>query len=339
MRVLGTRAENLRAIKFFRERLVEIAVKLDELEWGFPNGERAIYPTYTVSTHLGDMQIGVPKSWESRIPHLFRFVKDQGPPSPDVEVNIPIDHNRNISGLYVVSNGDYFLCSRGGFTSYRGRIKRAYSLTHFEKWLRDVDDQGKTTRVIMVCALSSPQFADDIGSFVASVQDLKMAYKSADPTTQVTTNAHSIGRPTWGSFDEFEGKKTGGGGARVEYDYLHGPLCNQLSAFLRAKLPPEKSDLVIKNQHLDVAVVDEKSNKIDMIFEVKTAGLPSHQIYSAIGQLNYYKYLYGHSATKLYLVLPLACKDKVLEDFLVSLGISIVYGQSGSFKAATGQLF
>src|SRR3546814_11853877 len=83
MQALHSKKESLRAVKRFRERLKEIAFNFEELEWGFPNGERPVYPTYSVHTHLGDLQIGVPASWDTRIPHLIRFTKEQGPPSPE----------------------------------------------------------------------------------------------------------------------------------------------------------------------------------------------------------------------------------------------------------------
>ncbi len=76
MRALETKKENSRAVRSFRERLKEIAFRSDNLEWGFPNGERGDYPTYSISTYLGVIQVGVPKSWSTRVPHLIRFRKD-----------------------------------------------------------------------------------------------------------------------------------------------------------------------------------------------------------------------------------------------------------------------
>ena len=93
----------------------------------------------------------------------------------------------------------------------------------------------------------------------------------------------------------------------------------------------------MKNIHVDVAIVDRISQKASAIFEIKTSALPSDQVYSAIGQMHYYKFRYGHSKTKLYLVLPSGCKSNDTEIFIESLGIAVVYGESGEFKFSSGK--
>jgi len=338
IRALETKKENSRAIRNFRERLKEIAFRSNNLEWGFPNGERGIYPTYSIGTYLGEIQIGVPKSWNTRVPHLIRFRKDQGPPSPDVEINIPIEHDRKISGLYVESDGEYWLCSRGSFTSYRGQIKRDFTFSYFDKWLIQIQDKSKTASVIPVCSIASPTLANDIGSFVAAVQELKRLHKAAEePLGGSTSNAGKSTIVGWGSGKEFEGTKGGGGGSRNEYEYLHGPLCNQLTDFLKDATAGNESIFVTKSPHVDVAIASKKDKKANAIFEIKTSALPSPQVYSAIGQLYYYKYRYGHIDTKLYLVIPLNCKSPDTEKFIKSLGISIVYGESCVFSFPNGE--
>ena len=42
MRVLDKKEENTRAVKSFRERLKEVSFKLENMEWGFPNGDRVV---------------------------------------------------------------------------------------------------------------------------------------------------------------------------------------------------------------------------------------------------------------------------------------------------------
>ena len=335
MRALDTKEENSRAVKSFRERLKDVASKLEDMEWGFPNGDRVIYPTYSITTHLGEIQVGVPKSWNTRVPHLIRFTKEQGPPSPDVEINIPIEHDRRVSGLYVQSGIEYWLCSRGSFTSYRGQIKREITFIHFDKWL--IDDLGKSANVIPVCSLTSPTIANDIATFVAAVQELKQLHKGGEEQPE----AGKSGTPPpathgWGAGTEFEGNKSTGGGQKGEYEYLHGPLCNQLAVFLKKVTASNQSVFVTKNANVDAAIVDKIMQSANAIFEVKTSALPSAQIYSAVGQMHYYKYRYGHTKTKLYLVLPLSCKSTETQKFIESLGIAVVYGEAGAFNFPDG---
>lgn len=338
MRTLETSKENSEALSLFRKKLEDISYRQEELEWGFPNGDRADYLTYSIKTHLGELQIGVPDSWESRIPHLVRFANEQGPPSPDVELNIPVEHNRKVSGLYAKSNDEIWLCSRGSFTAFRGQIKREITFSYFDKWLFEIDDAGKSINVIPVCSLSSITIANDIATFTASVQELKRLYKANSgevlPPTRSQKNSPNL---PWGSSTEFEGKKNSGNKAGSEYEYIHGPLCNQLKTFLERFIGNNKKFTVTKNAHVDVAIVDKKTNKASSIFEVKTASLPSSQIYTAIGQILYYKTLYGNSNTNLFLVLPLNCKSSITEKFIEGLEIQLVYGESGDFSLPTGE--
>jgi hypothetical protein len=339
MHALETKKENSQAVMAFRERLKEVAFRLENFEWGFPNGERGVYPTYSIHTHLGEIQVGVPESWSNRAPHLIRFKKEQGPPSPDVEINIPMEHDRKVSGLYVQADSEYWLCSRGSFTSYRGQIKRDYTFSHFNKWLIEIDDKARSAYVIPVCSLASPTLANDIATFARAVQELKRLHKAGEESSEGTISGEPPSTTTnvWGTWSEFEGKKNGGGGARSEYEYLHGPLCNQLMEFLKKSTTLNQAEFVTKNIHVDVAIVDQTSQKASAIFEIKTSALPSDQIYSAVGQMHYYKFRYGHPKTKLYLVLPSSCKSNETEMFIESLGIAVVYGESGKFIFPSGK--
>lgn len=334
MHALETKEENSRAVNKFRERLHEIAHNLTDMEWGFPNGDRHIYPTYSIQTYLGEIQIGVPEFWNTTVPHLIRFTKEQGPPSPDVEINIPSEHNRKVSGVYVQSGNENWLCSRGSFTAFRGQIKRDFTLKHFEKWIIQIDDKNKPANVILVCSINSPKIADDIATFVAAVMELKKLYK--ERFLAQMPNA-TLSLPVKGDVgQEFEGFKTGGGGSRSEYEYLHGPLCNQLITYLKIVTNSNHSVFVHKNSNIDVGIFDNVSRTASAIFEVKTSALPSAQVYAAIGQLHYYKYVYGHLKTKLYLVLPLNGKSSKTEKFVESLNIYVVYGESGNFTFPNG---
>ena len=188
MKTLVTPEDNSKALRSFRAKLREIAGKPKELEWRFPNtgGRQGKYPTYLVKTYLGELQIGVPERWGGRNPHLIRFAQRQGSLSPDVELNIPEKHDRNVSGLYAKhANGEIWLCSRGSFTAFRGRIKReTITLPYFDKWLYEIDDEEELRQIIPVCSLLSPTISSDIATFTIAVQELKKRYKDMKENQQ-----------------------------------------------------------------------------------------------------------------------------------------------------------
>ena len=345
MKTLVTRKGNLDALRFFRKKLREIAGKPKELEWSFPNGSRGEYPTYSVKTYLGKLEIGVPKDWGASNSHWIRFAQKQGPLSPDVELNIPETHDRRVAGLYAKdANGEIWLCSRGSFTA-SGKIKReTITFPYFDKWLHEIDDKGKSCRIIPVCSLSSPTIFDDIADFTTAVQELKKRYKDKSykiiPPKKINKDSLKL---AWRDNNEFEGMKSSGDKISAEYQYMHGPLCNQLKISLEKSLEKNKNFVFGKNKHIDAAIV---ARKIDVakktriahsIFEVKTASLPSSQIYTAVGQLLYYKTRYGVPNTHLYLVLPSHCKSSATEKFIEKLGMQVIYGKSGKFKLPNGE--
>ncbi|MDK9779658.1 MULTISPECIES: hypothetical protein [unclassified Vibrio] len=332
MRTICEEKENTEAIGIFRRNLERLSVDSRMLEWGFPSGDRDYFLTYTLPSVLGDIQIGVPEEWSTRIPHLVRFVKDQGPPSPDVEVNIPLNLNRSVSGVYVKAGSDILLCSRGLFTSYRGKIKKYVSLKYFHQWVQTIDDAGQLSTIIPVCSISSDSLAEDIASFTSSVVLLKEKLKSDSGF-----DSDSLG-DNWGEGSEFEGTKGKSGTFSSEYNYKHGPICNQLTSYLK-KYCVQDQFKVLKNIHVDAAIVDLETKVAHSIFEVKTASLPSNQIYTGIGQLQYYRFKYGDSNTQLYLVLPEISKSTETERVLETLGIGILYKSGKQFIKVDGQSF
>ena len=243
-----------------------------------------------------------------------------------------------MSGLYAKdANGEIWLCSRGLFTA-SGRILLDISFSHFDKWLYEIDDEGESRQIIPVCSLSSPTIFDDIADFTDAVQKLKEIYKkkSYKIISPKKINKDSP-KSAWRDNNEFEGMKSSGDKISAEYQYMHGPLCNQLKISLEKSLEKNKNFIVRKNKHIDAAIVARKTKIAHSIFEVKTASLPSSQIYTAVGQLLYYKTLYGVPNTHLYLVLPSHCKSSAIEKFIEKLGMQVIYGESGKFKLSSGE--
>lgn len=299
--------------------------------WGFPNGDRATYPTFTLESSLGQLQLGMPRSWSTRVPHLLRFVKEGGPPSPDVEINIPTQLNRSISGAYVAAHGSTWLCSRGDFTAFRGKIPRAITFQHFQQWLVDVRDGDRQARVIPVAAVESDRLADDLAEFIQSVLHLKEGYKSGESTP-------SREAPGWHSGEEFEGTKTTSHGEPSTYEYTHGPLCNGLFRSLVGIVKSRSDLLVRKNRNVDVAIVSQTGERAAMIFEVKTSADLGSQVYSAIGQLLVYRKLHGCDACTMVLVLPQQCRKEAekLSRFVDPLGIHLLLGDGLIFATVAG---
>lgn len=332
MRILSSSQAVADAVRAFRKRVEEAAAEEAMLEWGFPNGERVTYPTYTLNSRDGQIQLGLPASWQSTVPHLIRFVKNQGPPSPDVEINIPQELDRNVAGAYASSESDLWLCHRGIFTAFRGRIPKDRAMEHFSNWLYEVEDGGRISRVVPVAAVGSPTFSDEIATFTRRVVRLKELHKqfpAGGPADYFGT------RSSWFRGKEFEGAKSGlRSAAAFSYEYLHGPICNRLEEALQAVVHGRPLKFG-RNGHVDAALVNAE-DVAEVLFEVKTAALPSSQIYSAVGQLSYYRHLYGTPEATLLVVLPNACRCSETERFLAAIGIGLLYDSYEGFVDPSG---
>lgn len=332
--VINDLNETRRAVQLFRRRIADLADDCRVMEWGFPNGDRIHHDTYLLSTSRGQLQVGLPDSWGNRIPHLFRFAKENGPPSPDVELNIPTELNRSASGIYVRSKNSIWLGTRGHFTAFRGKIPREVTFEHFRKWLVEVDDDGRNSTVIPITSVTAESLVEDLAEFVHSVSDLKQSFKNS----AVFKTLDTPGSREWFGGEEFEGVKSPSGGAVEEYEYAHGPLCNGLMRSLKTCIGGRRDLLVLRNQNIDAAIVDSKSKRARFIFEVKTSADFRSQIYSAIGQLLVYKQKHGDSGCFLALVLPSGClKDAAtLESILSPLNIGVLFGDGPRFVTSSG---
>jgi hypothetical protein len=250
--------------------LAKAAREKKKREWTFPNGERAKFETFSFSTTEGTLLVGIHERWNNRVPHLFCLEREGRALSPDVELNIPLGLDRSVSGAYLRNKKDVWLCTRGSFTSFRGKIKRDVTFDFFDKWLVDVSDDGKDASVIPVASVSSPTMIDDLAQFVQAVISLKEDIKQS--------GGDVVSMTAWSDWDEFEGEKAGSSGGTVDsYEYIHGPLCNRLNAWLK-NWKTNKSFQIKRNKNIDAAIVT--SDKALAIFEVKTANSLSAQIYT-----------------------------------------------------------
>lgn len=331
--VITNRKDLSSSIATFQKRIASLAHEQKPIEWAFPNGDKAKCSTYSLATDLGELLVAVPKKWQGRQAHLFALNYEGGTLAPDVEINIPDGLDRKVSGAYVRSGNATLICHRGGFTAYRGKIPKDVSLAHFEKWLISVDDEGRQASLISVAAMESNSLANDIAEFVSSVAEMKSLFKSGEETSVAGERD-----PNWHDGMEFEGKKVSGKSRpRKDYEYLHGPLCNALCRQLKILVKKSPAVNVLSNKNVDVAIVNVKSNRAIAIFEVKTSASLSGQLYSAHGQLAYYKHKYGGAETSLFLVLPKETEEEMDSlEFFKNSGVQVIYGEKESFTPLSG---
>ncbi|CUI73905.1 hypothetical protein [Achromobacter kerstersii] len=326
------------SVAAFQRRIASLAQSERSIEWAFPNGEKAVCITYSVATDLGELLVAVPKKWEGRQAHLFALNHAGGTLAPHVEINIPDGLDRRVSGAYVQSGKSALICHRGGFTAYRGKIPKEVSMAYFEKWLISVEDADKEASLISVASLESNSLANDIAEFVSAVTEMKTQFKSGESVSAIGAGAQSS---SWRDGAEFEGEKSSGKSAPPKnYEYLHGPLCNALRRQLKRLVEGFPAVEVLSNRNIDVAVVAKNSCIATAIFEVKTSASLSGQLYTAHGQLAYYKRKYGDATTALFLVLPKEAQGQMNSlDFFKDAGIEVIYGDKEAFIATSGRDF
>ncbi len=328
--IITSKAEAQDAVSKFKKCIAASATECKTLEWAFPNGEKATCTTYTVPTTLGQLLVAIPKKWNGRQAHLFALNHPGGTLAPDVEINIPDQMDRKVSGAYVKSGKEILICHRGGFTAYRGKIPKKVSCAYFSKWMYDVRDGDKDASMIGVASLGSPSMSDQIAEFVAAVSDMKSQFKAGEVVREI---APGKSMPAWRDSDEYEGSKKAAASEPKDYEYLHGPLCNSLKRSLKKLVSEVAGVTVLSNRNVDVALVDTESGTALAIFEVKTSASLSAQLYSAVGQLAYYKHRYGGKDTKTYLVLPSETQSEMqCKEFLAGVDVGLIFGMSDSFR-------
>ena len=332
-KILTAKTEIESAIRLFRRKIEALAKKSSRQEWTFPGGEKIASPTYSLTTPFGELLVAFPSKWSNRVPHLFHLAPHPGSLSPHVEVNIPTKLDRRVSGAYLREGRSIWLCSRGDFTPQQGKISRDKVFLHFQKWLVDASDGDRVSQVIPVAALDSKSLESDLGEFVRSVVTLKSQYKEG-------TNRAADKGTAWKEGKEFEGKKhRSTTGETVTYDYLHGPLCNSLQTTLQKLVQGNRRFKVRRNGNVDAAVVDVKRDVARITFEVKTSSILSEQLYSAIGQLFYYRHKYGDANSHLFLVLPSECigSNFISQGLFKRLGIAIIVRKKERFETFEGR--
>ena len=292
--------------------------------------------TYPAGHHSGTVFFEAPsgsgvRAWS---PHtapdkLLNFVLSADPGSTKwieiaVQLNFPAGtYNRRMAGAFVRdASGDIFVAHRGKLTKGNAGLPKDKVFREFAASAVEANDNGKTSRVILIGGLNDPALADRLSEFAEEAREVATRLGEelhGGGQNQATGSAPSggAGAPSGagrdggqqpsppaerllllrGYFDEYFGegrtKGHGGGNRTVE----HGAVVRALELALRGKGSSQKA------QAIDLAIV--AASKVDL-FEVKTSARTT-DVYTGVGQLVIHgeciKELLGLTA-KRYLVLP-----------------------------------
>ena len=327
--VLTNKNEITFAVQLLRQKIRSEFSETKNLEFGFPGGGKAFGTEYSAITSHGRLTIMIPdeKLWNQRIPHLVNLNPSDKKHAPDVELNIPLKLDRNVSACCVQDGSDILICSRGKFTVFKAAVSKHLAMGFFREWLTPAQDGDRETTLIPIAALSSPELSEQIAEFVSQVKLLKSKFREGSLEKEITQNK------SWRQTDEFQGKvKKKTPKQEIEYEYLHGPMCNALTRYLE-EVTKKFGVLIRSNENVDAAIV--RGNRAKAIFEVKTSLNLSDQVYKGIGQLLCYHAEYGLPDSKLFLVLPHASRNNTQLDLLRTvferIGITPVFWNRGKF--------
>ena len=241
---------------------------------------------------------------------LLNFVLSADPGSTkwieiSVQLNFPAGtYNRRMAGAFVRdSSGHIFVAHRGKLTKGNAGLPKDKVFREFAASAVEADDNGKTSRVILIAGLNDPALADRLWAFAEEAREVATRLGEelhGDGQNPAPDTAPTGGRdraagaagaagaggqpPTTPAerllrlrdyFDEYSGegstKGHGGGTRTVE----HGAVVRALELALRSQGRSQKA------QAIDLAIVS--ATKVDL-FEVKTAARTT-DVYTGVGQL------------------------------------------------------
>ena len=275
------------------------------------------------------------RAWSPRTAadRLLNFVLSADPGSTKwieiaVQLNFPAGtYNRRMAGAFVKdASGDIFVAHRGKLTKGNAGLPKEKVFREFAAAAVEAEDNGRTSKVILIAGLNDPALADRLWEFAEEAREV--ATRLAEEMRGGGEAEVGGGAPSGGSgsvdsggrsgagaggqlptstaerllklrgyFDEYAGegrtKGQGDGNRTVE----HGAIVRALVVALRGKGDCQKA------QAIDLAIV--ATSKVEL-FEVKTSSQTT-DVYTGVGQLVIHgeciKELLG-LAVKRYLVLP-----------------------------------
>ena len=267
---------------------------------------------------------------------LLNFVLSADPGSTKwieiaVQLNFPAGtYNRRMAGAFVRdASGEVFVAHRGKLTKGNAGLPKDKVFREFAASAVEADDNGQTSRVILIAGLNDPALADRLWEFAEEAREVATRLGeelhgdgrslSTDKAPSGGTVVGALGGPGGvsvvgvggqqpsspaerllrlrGYFDEYfgEGRTKGHGGGKRTVE--HGTVVRALELALRSKGSSQKA------QAIDLAII--ATSKVDL-FEVKTSTRTT-DVYTGVGQLVIHgeciKELLGLAVTR-YLVLP-----------------------------------
>lgn len=216
-----------------------------------------------------------------------------------VEINIERGGNSGrIAGFFArdTETGDILLMHSGKIGGgQKGVGRTAFLVWSKAKLVEVVRRKGKCRTGIVVARIDSRSFAEDVWYFVQNIVEFKAAVREGATATEgFRDRVAEYERYS----KEYSGRKAGGGGARTEYDAIHGKVVQAIYD-VRSKRKLD-GEAIFNNQLMDLYV--RKSRKIVEVYEVKTS-LDRQSLYTAIGQLLTHS-LTGGSSARRFIVLP-----------------------------------
>jgi hypothetical protein len=168
------------AVNQFRRLIIAASETPEKKEMNFPGGGNSMGIEYKIDLKPDPLIINIPeKPWNGRYPHLFVLNPGKGNYTSDLEINIYLGLNRAVSGCFVKSEKDISICHRGRFTIFKRAISKSTALSHFENKVITIDDGGKTSEVIEIVNLSSPDMTTQLAKFVKEVINFKKKIKDS----------------------------------------------------------------------------------------------------------------------------------------------------------------
>lgn len=215
----------------------------------------------------------------------------------DVQVNFPAGtYNRRMAGAFVTDdNGDILVAHRGKLTKGKAGLKKAKVFREFAPRTVEAEDQGSTSKVILISALDDPHLADRLWAFALEAREVATRI-SLEDDGDIEDEDRPVGGGVGGGgsygakkpssppkdrllklrhyFDEYagEGNSKGHGGGKRTVE--HGDVVKALELHLRSNGSSQKA------QAIDLAIV---ATLVDL-FEVKTSARTT-DVYTGVGQL------------------------------------------------------
>ncbi|MBM3320645.1 MAG: hypothetical protein FJY73_08225 [Candidatus Eisenbacteria bacterium] len=249
------------------------------------------------------LAIGIQK-WRNRTAMLVARDALSRENVPTVELNIPDATgkvNRLVNGcLCRREDGAVLLGHRGrALTATPKVIPKDVIHRHFAKWLETVEDDDRETKIIPV-GLVGRHLLADIADFADQVSTLKQSWLRSRGSASVVRSIHG-----WREDLRFpKAIQRVVQASESESEYRHGPMQKLLKQEVEELLPNGLNTAF--NVNADLAVL--RGRRVLGIFEIKTNLGP--QLYSGIGQLLWYRLMFGSGSTSVFLVIPGDCRPQ-----------------------------